>query len=92
MTLIEKLILNKKITNEEIEDELIDICDKVYYGNNLICHEDCPIFTLNDNDKVRNENKYYKENSGCECYKDGHKMRMFIIFKNRENEKNLIEN
>ncbi len=86
MTLIEKLVLNEKITNEEVEEELVKICEKTLPK----CGEKCPVYKMNDNNIV-NSNIFYEIPDSCECLKNGHKMRMFIIFKNRENKKNLIE-
>ena len=83
MTLIEKLVLNKKITNEEVEDELVGICSKIHHLPSG-CHNGCLVYKINGNKRVG-------EWDDCDCFLDGHKMRMFIIFKNRENKKNLIE-
>ena len=83
MTLIEKLVLNKKITNEEVEEELVEICSKIHHLPTG-CHDDCPVFRINDNSRVG-------EYDDCDCFRDGHSMRMFIIFKNRENKKILIK-
>ncbi|HUS50457.1 MAG TPA: hypothetical protein VMZ91_09850 [Candidatus Paceibacterota bacterium] len=75
MTLIEKLVLNKDITNEEVEQELFNICSTNYPN----CSEGCPVYKLNRN-KIVGKYNY------CETFQNGHNMRMFIIFKNREKE------
>ena len=78
MTLIEKLVLNKDITNEEVEQELLNICNGIHFLPSG-CNKDCPVYKINNYNRVG-------EYDGCECFKDGHAMRMFIIFKNREKE------
>ena len=50
MTIIEKLVLNKKITNEEIEEELVKICSRIHHLPS-VCHE-CPIYKINGNKLV----------------------------------------
>ncbi len=78
MTLIEKLVLNKKITNEEVEEELYNICNGISPLPSG-CNKNCPVYKINGS-------KIVGEYDDCETFCDGHSMRMFIIFKNREKE------
>ena len=66
--LIIKLIKKEEITEKEIENELYEICDRVHAS----CDSDCPVYFLN------NYMKFMTKNSGCDCFKNGKSMRLFI--------------
>ena len=73
MTLIEKLVHGIEISDFEINLELYYICDREHSS----CNSDCPVFKLNFN-KAPGSNKPFKENRGCDCFKDGREMYIFI--------------
>ena len=75
MTLIEKLALNNVITNEEVEEELFNICERVRKYN---CNEECPVYKLREHDKVI-DGEFICD---PDCFRNGHSMRMFIIHTN----------
>ncbi len=56
--LIEKLINKEKITDEDIEEELYDICDREHAS----CNEICPMYNLKN------------EKEKCPYFKDGKAM------------------
>ena len=53
-----KLINGKNITDDDIANELYEICDRIH----STCSDECPIY------------KYAYNQSGCSCHKNGHKM------------------
>ncbi len=69
-TFIEKLAIGIKISDEEISNELFEICEREHAQ----CNEDCPVYKLNGNKIPFKEN----ENDGCSCFKHGSKMLEFI--------------
>ena len=75
-TLIEKLILEEKITNKEIQNELYEICDREHSN----CNEDCPVYKLNGNEPPSEgiEENETEGNYGCDCFKNGKLMFEFI--------------
>jgi len=61
--ILQKLIKNEQITDDDIAEELYDICCAVHAS----CDSECPIFAL--------ENKIpMNENKECYYFKSGHKM------------------
>lgn len=70
--LIVKLALGSKISDEDIENELYEICDRVHSS----CDDSCPVFRLNG-DKPPNVLEDGLE-YGCDCFKNGKKMLEFI--------------
>ena len=72
MSLLMKLIKQEKITNEELSDELYDICERVHSS----CDSDCPVYELNGNKAPNSES--YGEITGCDTFKSGRKMLYFI--------------
>lgn len=71
--LIVLLATGKKITDENIETELLDICDKVHAS----CDDRCPVYRLNGS-KVPDTANDFDVNRGCDCFKSGKKMLEFI--------------
>lgn len=69
-----KLIKGEPISDNEIGEELYDICDRVHSG----CNSDCPVFRLNGNKVLREELSYTKHDAGCDCFKNGREMLRFI--------------
>ncbi len=76
--LIVKLVLGKKPTNKEIENQLYEICDSVHSS----CDNGCPVYRLNGSE-VPDTAKDFKVNRGCDCFKNGSAMRKFIIKKSK---------
>jgi len=68
-----KLINRQPITDEDIAEELYEICDRVHSG----CDEECPVFKKNGN-KAVGEDKPWEENRGCDCFKDGKMMLKYL--------------
>ena len=73
MELIEKLVLGIEPSKGEIQHELYEICDRVHSG----CNGECPVYRLNGSSTV-NPNKPFAENRGCDCFKSGREMYIFI--------------
>ena len=71
--LIEKLVVNEKVSKEDIYNELYEICEDVHSG----CYSKCPVFRLNDS-KAPGSDKPFDENRGCDCFKNGKAMYEFI--------------
>ena len=68
-----KMIKEYKKRNKE-QIELYDICDKVHAA----CDDECPVYKLNGHKVLDPDNKSFRENRGCDCFKNGRKMREFI--------------
>ncbi|MFA5395463.1 MAG: hypothetical protein WC346_05515 [Methanogenium sp.] len=75
-TILVKLIQGEKITDTDIENALFTICDDVHSG----CNENCPVFALNNN-QTPDTAKDFEVNRGCDCFKNGKAMRLFILKK-----------
>jgi len=71
--LIILLAKGKEITDNDIANELYEICDRVHSS----CGPDCPVFMLNDY-SVPDTVHDFNVNRGCDCFKDGKKMLEFI--------------
>ena len=78
MELIEKLVIGLQVSRGEIEYELFEICDREHSG----CNNECPVYRLNGS-AVVNGHKPFAENRGCDCFKSG--SRMYIFIKNAWN-------
>jgi hypothetical protein len=72
MDLLMKLIKEEKITDEDLANELYEICDKVHSS----CDNSCPVYELNGG--VPDTAKDFKINRGCDTFKNGFKMLEFI--------------
>ena len=73
MELIEKLVLGIEPSRDEIQHELYEICSFVHSN----CDDECPVYRLNGSKPV-NPNKPFAVNRGCDCFKDGREMYIFI--------------
>lgn len=73
MDLILKLAKGEKITDEDIEYELYQICDRVHSS----CDYECPVYLLNG-EQVPDTAHNFNVNRGCDCFKSGKKMLAFI--------------
>jgi hypothetical protein len=71
--LIVLLAKGKKITDEHIENELFEICERVHSN----CYSKCPVYRLNGN-KVPDTANDFNVNRGCDCFKSGADMLEFI--------------
>jgi len=69
-SLIKKLVMGKKPTPREVQDELYDICERVHAS----CDGECPVYEINHG----LVNPEYESNCGCACFKDGVAMYNFI--------------
>lgn len=76
MELLEYLIKGELPPQKAIEAELYEICDREHSS----CSTECPVYRLNGNFPVGHE-KPFDTNGGCDCFKDGHEM--FIFIKNK---------
>lgn len=69
-TILRKLLTKEKITNVDIASALYNICDSVHAS----CDSSCPIYAIHDG--VPNEKK---GPYGCDFFKNGEKMRKFLV-------------
>lgn len=65
--LIMKLIKGEPVTDDDIAQELYEICDRVHSG----CDTSCPVFTANGGQTVGFD-------EDCLCFKQGKKMLKFL--------------
>lgn len=72
-TLIEKLVLGQKVSENMIHDELYEICENVH----SFCDDSCPVYRLNGS-RVPDTAKDFNVNRGCDCFRNGKKMAEFI--------------
>ena len=72
-TLITKLARNEPFDNVDIEQALFDICDDEHGS----CNDRCPVYEMNNSYAVNNH-KSFKENRGCDCFKNGQRMLAFL--------------
>lgn len=68
LTFIEKVAIGATPSDEEIANELYNICDSIH----SCCHDECPIYRLTYGDIPNNKGH------GCDCFKDGEIMLGFI--------------
>jgi len=67
---------NDTFTEKQVQslcDALYEICDNTHAH----CNEVCPVYEINGA-PVNPDNKTFDENSGCDCFKHGHRMYSFI--------------
>jgi hypothetical protein len=57
LSIIEKLVLNKKITKEDIYEELSRICDERHVFDN--CSDECPVWKRMTEEEQRSVEKGY---------------------------------
>ncbi len=70
--MINKLIRGEKITDEDIENELYEICDRVHSS----CDNECPVYKKNGGALTNGKN--WEENRGCDCFKNGKAMLKYL--------------
>ena len=70
----DKKMLEEYEIRQKEQVELYNICDKVHSS----CNDSCLVYKLNDHKVLNPDNKSFGENRGCDCFKSGRKMRMFI--------------
>lgn len=63
----------QKFTDAELAPEFYEICDSEHSS----CNNACPVYRLNGGEAPGSE-KYFKENRGCDCFKNGTAMLKFI--------------
>ncbi len=78
MDLIVRLAKGEKITDEYLENELYNICDREHSS----CNSECPVYYLNGN-KVPDTVNNFSVNRGCDCFKSGKNMLNFIRSKTK---------
>ena len=71
--LLIKLSRRFPITDADIEEALAATCEDLHSGD---CSS-CPVWEVNGG-KTVNGHKPFRENRGCDCFKDGKKMREFL--------------
>ena len=62
--IIEKLINKQEITDEDLAEELYDICDREH----AFCNSNCPIYALKD------RIPWNKDKTNCLFFRSGRKM------------------
>lgn len=67
--ILKKIILKQEITDEEISEELRNLCEAVH----SCCDGGCPVYEINEGPA----NSEHNEN-GCACFKSGKSMLNFI--------------
>jgi hypothetical protein len=67
-----KLVKFEEVTDEDIADELYEVCDRVHSS----CDSECPVFEKNGG--AVGANKPFEENRGCDCFKNGKAMLRFL--------------
>ena len=70
--LLSRAIRGKTITDNVIEDTLEGICEDVH----ATCNNACPIYEKYG--KAPGNDKPFKVNRGCDCFKNGKKMLTMI--------------
>lgn len=71
--LIVTIAKGKQVTDDQIKDELYEICDSVHSS----CDSGCPVYRLNGN-AVPDTANDFNVNRGCDCFKNGTSMLEFI--------------
>lgn len=72
-SLIEKLVDREPVDDSDLANALFDICEREHSS----CNMNCPVYEANDGQCV-NADRPFKENRGCDCFKDGHAMLNFL--------------
>ena len=70
MNLILKIIKGQTISDEDIQDELHEICETEHSS----CNSNCPVYDINGGEAPNT----ITDNRGCDCFKNGSKMLTFI--------------
>lgn len=70
MSLLLKVIKREEITDEDIEEELYDVCEREHHS----CNSDCLVYLVNGNCHPDTKDGNY----GCDCFKNGNAMLEFI--------------
>lgn len=71
-----KMINGESIANEDLADELYEICDRVHSS----CNDDCPVYKINEGPWGGDNETSVKQfnDCGCGCFKRGWAMFNFI--------------
>lgn len=67
--LILKLAKDEDVTNRDIENELYEICEREHSS----CNWECPVY------RIAGHIPFIEDLTVCKCFKDGYKMRKFIL-------------
>ena len=78
MSLILKLAKGETITDEDLHQELYEVCDRVHSS----CDSECPVYMLNGGE-APDTAKDFRVNRGCDCFKNGKSMLEFIREKSK---------
>lgn len=74
MSLVMIKIANGELpTDDELASELYNICDEVHSS----CSDRCPVYAMNGG-RAPGSEKPFKENRGCDTFKDGALMLLFL--------------
>jgi hypothetical protein len=73
VSLLEKLVFGKKVSKQDIYDELYNMCDS-YHAN---CDCNCLVYEANNEEPVKNGTPDAEE-YGCACFKNGKAMYEFL--------------
>ncbi len=71
--MLKKLACGEMLSDSDLDTILFEICDTHHALN---CNK-CIIYKINDNKSPGSE-KPFRENRGCDCFKNGQKMLEFI--------------
>jgi len=67
---LRKMVLNMPVEDDDIADDLYEICDRVH----SCCDNECPVYEANGFEVPREDTP----NRGCKCFKDGKAMLTFL--------------
>lgn len=81
MNILEKLIYGKKVTEQDIYDELYEMCDREHAS----CNCNCLVYEANNEEPVKNGTPDAKE-YGCACFKKGKAMYEFLTKEEKKKE------
>jgi len=70
--LLDSAVNGWKITDEDIADDLYEICVRVHAS----CGSECPVYKKNKG--AVGADKPFDENRGCDCFKNGKAMLEFL--------------
>ncbi len=70
--LLMKLVNGQKVTDEDLVNELWEVCDTVHAS----CNSECPVYEKNGG--AVGADKPFDENRGCDCFKNGKAMLAFL--------------
>jgi hypothetical protein len=71
--LLEKLVKSEPVTDNDLANELHDVCDEEHSS----CSNYCPVFKANGG-KAPKDRSHLSKHCGCACFKNGGKMLAFL--------------